>query len=123
MSGLIDEGLLSGGDGRYERARARGDRPSAAGRDLDYRLTEPGAQRLRYIGVDVDAALAGPRAPIRYCVDWSEQDHHLSGALGAALAARLFELGSIKRLPRTRAVLVTEDGRRGLAERLGIDAH
>ena len=56
------------------------------GRDLDYRLTDEGARRLRDLGVDVDAALAGPRAPIRYCVDWSEQAHHLSGALGAALA-------------------------------------
>jgi DNA-binding transcriptional ArsR family regulator len=120
MSGLIDEGLLRGGDGRYERARARGDRPSAAGRDLDYRLTDAGAKRLNELGVDVEQAMAGPRAPIRYCVDWSEQDHHLSGALGAALAARLFELRWVKRLPRTRAVLLTDDGRRGLAERLGI---
>jgi DNA-binding transcriptional ArsR family regulator len=120
MSGFIDEGVLTGGDGRYERARARGDRPSAAGRDLDYRLTDRGAGRLRDLGVDVDQAMAGPRAPIRYCVDWSEQDHHLSGALGAALAARLFELEWVRRLPRTRAVLLTDDGRRGLGERLGI---
>jgi DNA-binding transcriptional ArsR family regulator len=123
MSGLIDGGVLTGGDGRYERTRARGDRPSAAGRDLDYRLTEPGAQRLRELGVDVDAAIAGPRAPIRYCVDWSEQDHHLSGALGAALATRLFDLGWLARLPRTRAVLVSDDGRRGLGEHFGLELH
>jgi DNA-binding transcriptional ArsR family regulator len=122
MAGLIDAGVITGGDGRYERARARGDRPSAAGRDLDYRLSDAGAQRLRDLGVDVEQAMAGPRAPIRYCVDWSEQDHHLSGALGAALAARLFELQWVRRLPRTRAVLLTDDGRRGLAERLGIAA-
>jgi DNA segregation ATPase FtsK/SpoIIIE-like protein len=66
--------------------------------------------------------MAGPRAPIRYCVDWSEQAHHLSGALGAALAARLFDLQWVRRLPRTRAVLLTDDGRAGLAERLGIAA-
>ena len=41
---------------------------------------------------------------------WSEQDHHLSGALGAALAARLFELRWVARLPRTRAVRLTDDG-------------
>jgi hypothetical protein len=120
MSGLIDAGVLTGGDGRYERARARGDRPSAAGRDLDYRLTESGDKRLRELGVDVESALAGPRAPIRYCVDWSEQDHHLSGALGAALAAALIDRGWVKRLPRTRAVLVTDDGRRGLGEQFGL---
>jgi hypothetical protein len=90
------------------------------GRDLDYRLTEDGAERLAGLGVDVEKALAGPRTPIRYCVDWSEQDHHLSGALGAALAARLFELKWVARLPRTRAVLVTDEGRHGLSEQLGV---
>jgi DNA-binding transcriptional ArsR family regulator len=120
MSGLIDAGVLTGGDGQHDRRRARNDRPSAAGRDLDYRLTDGGAERLRDLGVDVESALAGPRAPIRYCVDWSEQDHHLSGALGAALAARVIDLGWVRRLPRTRAVLVTDDGRRGVGEHFGL---
>jgi DNA-binding transcriptional ArsR family regulator len=69
MAGLVEGGVLVGGDGRHERSRARGDRPSAVGRDLDYRLTDGGARRLRDLGVDVEVALAGPRTPIRYCVD------------------------------------------------------
>jgi DNA-binding transcriptional ArsR family regulator len=120
MSTLIAAGDLTGGDGRHVRERARKDRPSAVGRDLDYRLTDEGAEKLADLGVDVERALAGPRTPIRYCIDWSEQDHHLSGALGAALAEHLFELNWVKRLPRTRAVLVTDDGRRGLAEQLNL---
>jgi DNA-binding transcriptional ArsR family regulator len=120
MSSLIAAGDLTGGDGRHVRERARKDRPSAVGHDLDYRLTDHGAAKLANLGVDVEQALAGPRTPIRYCIDWSEQDHHLSGALGAALAERLFELNWVKRLPRTRAVLVTDDGRRGLAEQLNL---
>jgi DNA-binding transcriptional ArsR family regulator len=120
MSALIADGALTGGDGHHHE-RAREDRPSAMGRDLDYRLTDQGVDKLTDLGVDVDRALAGPRTPIRYCVDWSEQDHHLSGALGAALAARLFDLGWVKRLPRTRAVLVTDDGRRGLGEQFDIE--
>jgi hypothetical protein len=120
MSALIAAGDLAGGDGRHVRERARNDRPSSPGRDLDYRLTDAGAEKLTELGVDVERALAGPRTPIRYCIDWSEQDHHLSGALGAALAERLFELEWVKRLPRTRAVLVTDDGRRGLAEQLNL---
>jgi DNA-binding transcriptional ArsR family regulator len=120
MAGLLRGGVLTGGDGHHERTRADDDRPAAAGRDLDYRLTDGGARRLRDLGVDVDAALAGPRTPIRYCVDWSEQAHHLSGALGAALTARLFELRWIRRLPRTRAVRLSDEGRDGLAEQLGV---
>jgi hypothetical protein len=65
----VDHGVLTGGDGRHERGRARGDRPSAIGRDLDYRLTNDGA-----------------------------------------------------RLPRTRAVRLTDDGRAGLAEQFGVDS-
>jgi hypothetical protein len=121
MSALIADGALTGGDGHHVRTRAREDRPSAMGRDLDYRLTHDGANRLRDIGVDVDNALAGPRTPIRYCIDWSEQDHHLSGALGAAVATRLIDLEWVRRLPRTRAVLVTDEGRRGLAEQLAVE--
>jgi DNA-binding transcriptional ArsR family regulator len=121
MSGLVADGALTGGDGRHVRERAREDRPSSIGRDLDYRLTDDGADKLRDLGVDVDRALAGPRTRIRYCIDWSEQDHHLSGALGAGLAARLFDLGWVKRLPRTRAVLVTDDGCRGLAEQFDVE--
>jgi DNA-binding transcriptional ArsR family regulator len=120
MSSLVADGTLTGGDGRHVRERAREDRPSSIGRDLDYRLTDAGAEKLGQLGVDVERVLAGPRTPIRYCIDWSEQDHHLSGALGAALAARVFDLGWVKRLPRTRAVLVTADGRRGLAEELNL---
>jgi DNA-binding transcriptional ArsR family regulator len=120
MSGLLEHRLLAGGDGHHERARARADRPSAIGRDLDYRLTDAGVRRLEDLGVDVEGALAGPRTPIRYCVDWSEQAHHLSGALGAALAARFFDLGWVVRLPRTRAVRLSDEGREELADRLGV---
>jgi hypothetical protein len=53
-------------------------------------------------------------------VDWSEQAHHLAGALGAALATQMFELEWVARLPRTRAVRLTDAGRAGLAERFAI---
>jgi DNA-binding transcriptional ArsR family regulator len=122
MGALLEQGILSGGDGRYDRDHARHDRPSAYGHDVDYRLSDRGAAALKDLGVDLDAAFAGRRPPIRYCVDWSEQDHHLSGGLGAALAHRLRELDWIRPLPGSRAVKVTAPGRRGLAERFGLTA-
>jgi DNA-binding transcriptional ArsR family regulator len=122
MGALLRNGVLSGGDGRYDRERADDDRPSAYGRDVDYRLSERGAAMLSDLGVDLDAVFAGRRPAIRYCVDWSEQAHHLSGALGAALAHRLRELGWIRPLPGSRAVQVTQRGREGLAERFGLTA-
>jgi DNA-binding transcriptional ArsR family regulator len=122
MAALLERGILDGGDGRHDRERARADRPSSPGRDIDYRLSDRGATALRALGVDLDSAFAGRRPPVRYCVDWSEQDHHLSGALGAALAHRLRELDWIRPLPGSRAVKVTPSGRQGLAEHFGLSA-
>ena len=83
--------------------------------------TRRGARRFGELGIDVDD-LAGRRRPFaKRCLDWTERRHHLAGSLGAALAARCFELGWIERLPSSRAVLVTEKGRRGLFRELAID--
>ena len=74
---------------------------------------------LHDFGVDV-ASLEGRRPRIRYCVDWSEQRHHLAGALGAALARRLFDLHWLQHAPTSRAVHLTKPGREGLAATFGI---
>ena len=58
---------------------------------------------------------------IRYCVDWSEQCHHLAGSLGAAIATRMMELGWIRRAERSRAVHVSEKGYEGLREQFGLE--
>jgi DNA-binding transcriptional ArsR family regulator len=120
MRSLLERDLLEGGDGRFDPARAKRDRLSAPGWDLDYRLTERGAEELRAFGVHADQ-LPRRRRLIRYCVDWTEQRHHLSGALGAALARRMLDLGWVRRARAGRAVLVTEDGYKGLRERFGVE--
>ena len=86
-------------------------------------VTRRGAKRFGDLGIDVDE-LAGRRRPLtRRCLDWTERRHHLAGSLGAALAARCFELGWIERLPSSRALRVTEKGRRGLTRALAIPPH
>jgi hypothetical protein len=72
LTGLLEDGLLSGGDGRHHPERAVADRLSAPGRDLSYRLTPRGEAALGEIGVDLDAVLARHPA-VRYCLDWSKQ--------------------------------------------------
>jgi DNA-binding transcriptional ArsR family regulator len=83
-------------------------------------VTAAGAEFLGAFGVD----LAGPRrrAFCRPCLDWSERRPHLAGHVGAALASRCFELGWVARLPDTRALAITAEGRRGFAERFEIEA-
>jgi DNA-binding transcriptional ArsR family regulator len=121
MRSLLEGGVLAGGDGRFDPARAVNDRLSAGGRDLDYRLTPRGEAWLVSLGIDLDALRARRRPLIRYCTDWTEQQHHLAGALGAALAAELLQRGWIERARHGRAVILTPAGRRGLHEHLHVD--
>jgi DNA-binding transcriptional ArsR family regulator len=116
MEAMLERGLLAGGDGLL----ADGDRLSAPGSEVDYRVTSDGTQWLSEVGIDV-SSLPRRRPLIRYCVDWSEQRHHLAGSLGAALCSRLFELSWIKRAPKGRAVFLTPEGSKGLQQSLGFE--
>jgi DNA-binding transcriptional ArsR family regulator len=118
---MIERGWVTGGDGRHHPDTAREDRLSARGHDLDYRLTRAGSKGLTQLGVP----LAAPEAsaiPLRYCVDWTEQAHHLSGAVGRSLTTWMVDQAWLVRLPRTRALRLTTDGADGLRAHLGIDA-
>lgn len=117
MAAMLDQGLLTGGDGRFHPGTGS-DRLSAPGGDVRYDLTEAGESRLRQLGVDVGPTRSRPT--VRYCVDWSEQRHHLGGTVGARLLARMVELGWLCRQPAGRAVRITEPGRIGLAETFGL---
>ena len=112
---LIEGGHVVGGDGTHDPLAAESDRLSAQGRDVDYRLTPSGRAKLEGLGVEVPRGDA-----LRYCVDWSEQRHHLSGAHGRALAGRLLDRGWIRRAGSGRAVFVTDAGRRELPAALGV---
>lgn len=78
--------------------------------------------RLEELGIDL-AALEQLRRPVvRGCLDWSERELHVAGALGAALANRFFELGWIRRRDGNRSVEVTALGRTGFSDELGLGA-
>jgi hypothetical protein len=62
------------------------------------------------------------RAYARPCLDWSERRPHLAGTLGAAVADTMLERDWVTRVPKTRALRVTDAGREGLREVLGLDA-
>jgi DNA-binding transcriptional ArsR family regulator len=118
MSAMIDRGHVDGGDGAYDPAAARHDPRAGYGRDLDYAVTDAGWAFLADLGVEIPPR----RRVVRYCVDWSEQRHHLSGALGRGLLDRLLELDWIARSDAGRAVRVTDAGAEGLRATFDIDA-
>ncbi|MFF5128307.1 ArsR/SmtB family transcription factor [Streptomyces syringium] len=121
MRALLDGGVLTGHDGSHRPEHAVRDRPSAYGHDTVYRLTDTGRGDLLAFGVDPDR-LPKRRPAIRYCVDWSERRHHLAGALGAAITARLFGLGWLRYGVSPRVVRLTEGGAEGLRQAFGLIA-
>ena len=104
---FIAAGWIVGGDGLHH-PEITGDRLSSSGKGEHYRLTVDGAESLVAWGVAPDR-LSTAR-PLRYCIDWTEQAHHLAGPLGTAITDRLFELAWITRGPVPRSVEVTAEG-------------
>src|ERR1700760_1668631 len=107
MGVMLDRGYLTGGDGQYDVGQTPGAHRAGYGHEVDYTLTAAGQEFLSDFGVQIPPK----RRLIRYCVDWSEQRHHLSGALGRGLLDRLIELGWIRRSDGSRAIKVTATGR------------
>jgi DNA-binding transcriptional ArsR family regulator len=120
MEAMLDHELLTGGDGVFDPDAAREDRLASPGFDLDYRLTPSGVRELKAFGIDFDS-LPTRRPLIRYCVDWSEQRHHLAGSLGAALTTRMIDLGWVRKADRSRAVHVSHKGFDGLRDNFGVE--
>jgi DNA-binding transcriptional ArsR family regulator len=76
----------------------------------DYALGVRADEELAALGLDLEPLASQRRPLVRGCLDWSERELHVAGSLGAALTARLFELGCIVRRDGTRSVAVTERG-------------
>jgi DNA-binding transcriptional ArsR family regulator len=83
-------------------------------------VTAAGVDFLGALGVDLAAAQQRRRAFCRPCLDWTERRPHLAGAVGAALAARCFDLRWFERMRDSRALVITPGGRHGLAEVFGL---
>ncbi|HWF81557.1 MAG TPA: helix-turn-helix domain-containing protein [Streptosporangiaceae bacterium] len=120
MQSLLASGVLVGGTGEHIRTSAGSDRLATPGHDVDYRLTPDGRCRLDDFGVRVRRTR---RPLIRYCVDLTEQRHHLGGSLGAALLQRFEELDWCRPSNRAgvRALTITLDGEHGFAETFDIE--
>ena len=82
-------------------------------------FTPKGDRALRAMGLPISEVRSRCRQFACTCLDWSERQDHLGGALGAALAAHFTAVGWITRQKSTRIVNLTPEGSAQFA-RLGV---
>ncbi len=99
---------------RDDRVQGRTD-PDAA----DYTLTPAGEAGFSDLGLDLSAARAKRRRFACACLDWSERRPHLAGALGAALLRAALARKWLTQDLDSRALHLTDHGRREMQRRLG----
>ncbi|WP_329063820.1 ArsR/SmtB family transcription factor [Amycolatopsis sp. NBC_01480] len=118
---LLEREALVTVDGRPDTKRREGDRISAQLKEHPYALGPAAETVFGALGVDLAAASASRRPLLRFCLDWSEQRHHLAGALGAELTGRLLDAGWLRRRAEAhRAVRLTPEGAVALRDVLGV---
>ena len=78
-------------------------------------VTPTGERFFAGLGVDLPKARSAKRHYCRGCIDWTERRHHISGAVGAALAETFLARRLIERVSDSRALTVTALGRTTLA--------
>jgi DNA-binding transcriptional ArsR family regulator len=84
-------------------------------------VTAKGEKALGRLGLDLQTTRQRRRLFACRCLDWSERQDHLGGALGAALAEHFKTVQWIERQKHSRVVRVTALGREQL-KRLGLPA-
>ena len=123
LQALLAQGILApspdGGSPADGSRSGQGAAWQAPARPAAFQVTEVGLGALTDFGLNVGELARSRRHFVGACMDWTERAPHLSGALGAAITARLLKLGWIERGNRRRAVRISQAGRDGLAATFG----
>jgi len=90
-------------------------------KETEFVVTSSGEQFFSEWGIDLLKLKKQRRAFSRTCLDWSERQHHLAGALGHAIANHLIDLGWIVRTDKSRAIRVTDEGIMGFKKHFNLN--
>ena len=71
------------------------------------------------IGIEVPIRGTG-KPPAKFCLDWTERRHHISGSLATAIMQKFLEAHWLGRRTGSRALIVTDDGLNALATQFGL---
>ncbi|HKG47483.1 MAG TPA: helix-turn-helix transcriptional regulator [Pyrinomonadaceae bacterium] len=86
-----------------------------------YDLTPEGVKAVESCGIDVEETRKLRRRFAYACLDWSERRPHIGGALGSALLKIAIKRKWVTQDLDSRAIRVTNPGRRELLARFGVE--
>jgi len=92
-----------------------------AGPGLALGLTPDGERWFKDQGIDTFALRCQRRRFIRGCLDWTERQPHVGGALGAAWLEHCLKKGWVSRIKGTRAVRISNGGLAAFRDLLGFE--
>ena len=82
-------------------------------------VTGTGENHLASFGIEVGPLRAARRPLCRSCLDWSERQPHMAGALGAALLQRILDVGWAHRVSGERIIHFPISGEQALFDAFG----
>jgi DNA-binding transcriptional ArsR family regulator len=92
----------------------------SSGADETYDVSSSGASAFTSLGIDLTAARSQRRRFAFGCLDWTERRYHLGGSLGAAFLLLAQRRKWVLQDLDSRALRITELGRREMLRRLGL---
>jgi len=90
--------------------------------EREYELTRRGEEFMGKWKINIDALRRSRRSFARRCLDWTEREDHLAGALGAAICQKFLDFRWITRDKHSRAVHLSLMGRQELTRVLQLPA-
>jgi DNA-binding transcriptional ArsR family regulator len=81
-----------------------------------FEITKKGQPWFSDLGIDVNRLMQQRRSFLRPCLDWSERKYHIAGSLGAALLDLMLAEDWIRRIKKSRTVIITAKGEKNLYE-------
>jgi DNA-binding transcriptional ArsR family regulator len=87
-----------------------------------FTISARGSKWLGALEIDIASLQSQRRILVRPCLDWSERQYHLAGALGAALLQKMLNEDWVRRIRNSRAMIITAKGRKQLNVYFKIDA-
>lgn len=76
-----------------------------------YEITSTGSQWFKSIEIDTNEVKLSRRSFVRKCLDWSEREHHIAGALGASMLSVFLKKDWVRRKSHSREVVITYSGK------------